>query len=122
AGTETPWSFGDDKSLIDRYAWYSGNSGGRAHPVGTREPNPWGLYDMHGNVREWVDDEFTGYSPEPQTNPATPGDSRSSAVVRGGSCWGASRFVRSACRDRGEPEVQGRGLGFRCVRGPRRQP
>ncbi|MCP4661703.1 MAG: SUMF1/EgtB/PvdO family nonheme iron enzyme, partial [bacterium] len=44
AGTETPWSFGDDKSLIDRYAWYSGNSGGRAHPVGTREPNPWGLY------------------------------------------------------------------------------
>ncbi len=122
AGTETPWSFGDDESKIRRYAWYSGNSHGRAHLVGAREPNPWGLYDMHGNVWEWVDDEFTQYSPEPQTNPATPEDSRSSAVVRGGSYGDSPRDLRSAYRIGVGPEGRVRDLGFRCVRGPRRQP
>ncbi|MCP4663030.1 MAG: formylglycine-generating enzyme family protein [bacterium] len=122
AGTETPWSFGDDDSLIGRHAWYDGNSGFRVHPVGTREPNLWGLFDMHGNVWEWVDNEYTRYSPEPQTNPATPGASRSSAVVRGGSFGGSPGDVRSACRGRDGPGFRGGFVGFRCVRGPRRQP
>ncbi len=77
---------------------------------------------MHGNVWEWVDDEFRSYSPKAETNPKTPGDSRSLAVVRGGSFRDWSGVLRSAYRVRYGPEYRGRDLGFRCVRGPRRQP
>jgi len=121
ASTRTPWSFGDDEGEIGRYTWYEGNSEYRVHPVGTREPNPWGLHDMHGNVWEWVDDEYERYSPEPQTNPATPSDSRSSAVLRG-AFWNTPRDLRSAYRNGLEPEYRDWGFGFRCVRGPHRQP
>jgi formylglycine-generating enzyme required for sulfatase activity len=58
AGTKTAYFFGDDPKQLDDYAWYAGNSSNKYHKVGTKKPNPWGLYDMLGNVSEWTLDQY----------------------------------------------------------------
>ena len=95
AGTNTRFSFGDDPNhvAIASYAWFAANSEGWAQPVGGKLPNPWGLYDMHGNVSEWCLDWLGDYPGAAVTNPlgAIPGDV---FAIRGG----ASHFPAYACR------------------------
>ncbi|MCP4656329.1 MAG: formylglycine-generating enzyme family protein [bacterium] len=121
AGTQTPWSFGANEEDIGRFAWYDGNSGIEAHPVGKLDPNPWGLYDMHGNAWEWVADWYARYSEDAQIDPEGP-STGALRVLRGGSYWNEPGGLRSANRNGNRPEDRGWVIGFRCVRRPRRQP
>ena len=115
AGTTTRWSFGDDASQLGRYAWYDRNAGGQTHPVGQLQPNPWGLYDMHGNVWEWVQDWYGSYSSGTAVDPAGP-SSGSYRVNRGGSLAYGARFCRSAYRLRDAPGSRYDFLGLRLLR------
>jgi formylglycine-generating enzyme required for sulfatase activity len=73
AGTTTRWSFGDEEALLGEYAWYKKNMEAigekYAHAVGEKKPNPWGLFDMHGNVYEWVQDGFEYYTSDHRIDP-----------------------------------------------------
>jgi formylglycine-generating enzyme required for sulfatase activity len=116
AGTATAYSFGDDAGSLGRYAWYEDNSGGKTQPVGQKQPNAWGLYDMHGNVWEWVQD-WVGewyYSNSPDADPKGP-PSGEMRVFRGGSWFGSAGFSRAAFRYYESPDHSGVNLGFRLV-------
>ncbi len=74
AGRDTKWFFGDDPSQIGEYAWFKDNAGGKSHPVGQKKPNPWGLYDIYGNVNERISDKYdrSYYSTSPKVDPTGP--------------------------------------------------
>jgi formylglycine-generating enzyme len=143
AGTTTAYSFGNDASELDRFAWHDGNADYATHPVGTKEPNAWGLHDMHGNAAEWTLDEYAAdrygaLSGEPsgwesifwptQLYPR---------VIRGGSWQDQPESLRSAARRQSEEvewklsdpnrprspwwytEEPAMGVGMRLVRGLR---
>ena len=115
AGTTTKYSFGDDESDFGEYGWYRENSGRTTHPVGSKLPNAWGLYDMHGNVYEWCRDWHGEYPSGSVTDPSG-ATSSSSRVVRGGSWYFTADYCRSAFRDWVLPSARGGNLGFRVVR------
>ncbi len=103
-----------NEATLDQVGWYFGNSGNTLHPVGQKEPNPWGLHDLHGNAFEWVADCYGDYTAGRQLDPWGPphGEFR---VLRGGSSrYDASR-ARSACRDFGFPRFGFEVQGFRVV-------
>jgi formylglycine-generating enzyme required for sulfatase activity len=115
AGSTTAYSFGNDERQLGDYAWYFANSGSKTHPVGQKKPNAWGLYDMHGNVWEWVQDWYGPYSAGSAVDPAGP-SSGSRRVFRGGSWIFDARLCRSAYRYRVTPGSRIHYLGVRLLR------
>ena len=115
AGSNTVYHFGNDASQLGDYAWYSDNTGGQTHPVGQKKPNAWGLYDMHGNVWEWVADGKRNYATHAVTDPKGPTEAGARRVIRGG-CWSSVALdARSALRFRYLPGLRDDSLGFRCL-------
>jgi formylglycine-generating enzyme required for sulfatase activity len=119
AGTTSVWSFGNDAASMGQYAWFKDNSGGKTHPVGQKQPNPWGLYDMHGNVWEWVQDWHSGkyYAQSPASDPKGP-SSGGYPVQRGGGWSNAAMYLRSADRSSSSPGNRDDGDGFRLALSP----
>jgi formylglycine-generating enzyme required for sulfatase activity len=144
AGTQTAYSFGDDPAKLDEHAWHADNSDGRPQPVGGKQPNAWGLHDMHGNVAEWVVDEYQEdrYAALKAGAPVfapvlLPGERRYPHVVRGGSWDDDPERLRSAARhaselmwSRRDPQrpqsiwwhTEATFVGFRIVRALEEQP
>ena len=124
--TEAEWEYaarGGNKSRGYQYsgsnnlsdvAWYGDNSGSKTHPVGSKQANELGIYNMAGNVCEWCQDRFGKYISSSQVNP-TGANRGSYRVIRGG-CWGdSSGICRSSCRSFSPPDHRGSGLGLRLV-------
>ena len=123
AGSKTRYSFGDDEKNLGKYAWYGDNSGGQAHPVARKDPNGSGLYDLYGNVWEWVQDCWhDDYTGAPTDGSAWEGGTCEVRVLRGGAFFNPAVYLRSAVRYWVRAESRDRNFGFRCARGPRRQP
>jgi formylglycine-generating enzyme required for sulfatase activity/energy-coupling factor transporter ATP-binding protein EcfA2 len=146
AGQPTAYCFGDDASQLDEYGWYGNNSGNRpldaarlwqetnqdanqynsrlnangnrTHPVGEKKPNAWGLYDMHGNVWEWCEDEWHDtYEGAPDDGSAwTSGSDSEPRLLRGGSWLSLADVCRSAYRIRFDADYRDSLIGFRVVR------
>jgi formylglycine-generating enzyme required for sulfatase activity len=125
-GTRTLYGCGEEAACLDGSAWWSDNAGGKAHRVGTRAPNAWGVHDAYGSVWEWVEDCYRegawGRLSTISTNPGVVDMPECGArVVRGGSFYYGSWYLRASNRLRDGPSIQGWYFGFRCVRGVRRQ-
>lgn len=117
AGTQNRFYFGDDPDYghLAQYAWYWTNSGSRTHPVGEKEPNAWGLYDMHGNVWEWCLDFYANAYPGGSVIDPPGPETGAVRVIRGGGWEDFARDCRSACRLRAWPGNSFSYLGFRVA-------
>ena len=124
AGTATKYSWGNSERQAGKYAWYVKNTcnAGRkyAHAVGGKKPNLWGLYDMHGNLWEWVQDRYDEdyYSNSPPGDPKGPSHGTQGRVFRGGGWYYSAWHLRSANRGGISSDYRSSRLGFRIMRNP----
>ena len=123
--TEAQWEYacragttGSYAGNLDEMVWYRSNIGEKTHPIGTKNPNVWGLYDMHGNVSEWCEDWMANYPSVKASDPHGPlyGNYR---VVRGGCWYDGSGSCTSSFRDCYAPHLAYKYVGFRCVINPK---
>jgi formylglycine-generating enzyme required for sulfatase activity len=123
AGMESDYAFGNEARRLGDYAWLAENSASKkTHPVGLKKPNPWGLFDMHGNVAEWCNDVYDAgyYQSSPEANPRGPAAGKE-YVLRGGSWKSTADALRSAARLGENPGFSDAclardAIGFRCAR------
>jgi formylglycine-generating enzyme required for sulfatase activity len=117
AGTTTRFSSVDSITWLGEYAWYGDNSGNKTHPVGQKKQNPWGLYDINGNVFEWVQDKWhDNYVGAPTDGSAWESESNSYRVVRGGGWKGDYRYCRLAYRQSVPLDFHNNLVGFRLLK------
>jgi formylglycine-generating enzyme required for sulfatase activity len=121
AGTTGRWSFGSDAVRLAQHAWFKGNAQKMTHAVKEKSPNPWGLYDMHGNVAEWCNDFYReSYDAGEVQDPRGP-ESGEERVLRGGSWTTSEDSCRTCARASAPPGLTDvcfgyDAYGFRCVR------
>jgi formylglycine-generating enzyme required for sulfatase activity len=127
AGSKTKYYFGDSDSQLGQYAWYSSNSNDQTHPIGEKQPNAWGLYDMHGNVCEWCADhwheDYQNATNWHENYQGAPNDGTvwlssneySDRLLRGGSCINFAPYCRAAYRSRYQPEYGFLNFGVRVA-------
>jgi formylglycine-generating enzyme required for sulfatase activity len=126
--TEAQWEYacragttGKYAGPLDALAWYEANSDGQTHPVGRKQPNAWGFYDMHGNVREWCLDWYAAYPGGSVSDPAG-AEIGQFRIDRGGSWGDLAGNCRAALRHFMKPTAMGSGVGFRLALAPVRPP
>ena len=124
AGTETAFNDGSDCTkptgddpALNRLGWYISNSEHKTHPVREKEPNAWGLHDMHGNVWEWCLDGRRKYNETPETDPLGPTGESAWRALRGGCIWLSAGNCRAACRIGLGPGSRNNNVGFRLASG-----
>ncbi len=121
AGSKDKYFFGNEQKNLKNYAIYNKNSSGKTAEAGSRKPNPWGIYDMYGNVAEWCNDIFAAdyYKSSPASDPRGP-KSGKERVLRGGSWNEPEEFFSSAMRAMdasiNDACILRDTIGFRCVR------
>lgn len=111
AGSQTDFYFGDDPAVLHNHGWFRGNSRKKMHPVGLKSPNPWGLYDLHGNVREWVGNSFVNTL----LNDSEQDEFR---ISRGGAYMKPAVECKSSSRSTNSLHHRFRNLGFRVALAP----
>ncbi len=116
AGTDTAFFFGDDINMLADHGWYDDNSEDMTRPVGMKIANPWGLYDVHGNVAEWVLDEYHSNYQKAPSDGSEWTDGVDRRVFRGGSWKNAEVNCRSASRDSIGDGSRTNYIGFRLVK------
>ena len=122
AGTTSRFFYGDSEETFSQYGWASSNSGGLTHSVARKKPNAWGLYDMHGNVWEWAEDDFAyDHYPHPKIARVTDGsariEGRLTKSLRGGSWSNTTTFWVSGSEGRSNSAagIARNNVGFRVV-------
>ncbi|HUH65612.1 MAG TPA: formylglycine-generating enzyme family protein [Syntrophales bacterium] len=117
AGAKSKEAPGSAEGNLGDYAWYEANSDRKTHPVAVKKPNPWGLYDMHGNVLEWCQDWQDDYPEKAMKDPKGP-PSGQHKILRGGAWLGSPTTLRCTFRSQDYGIVKSNDIGFRLARDP----